>query len=263
MINPRKYGRPPYQVAVIHGGPGAAGEMAPVAKELSDKFGVVEPLQTKDTIGDQVIELWHLLSQSSSLPLTLIGYSWGAWLGILFTVKYPEFVNNLILISSGPFLDQYTKVIHQKRFERLKSTQKREFSKYLQILSSNDKNQMDKALKHIGELAEITDSYEKINDISNNELIFSGSIFKNVSNEASELRKSGKLLELTKSLECKVCAIHGDYDPHPVAGVKILADYIKNFEFILLQQCGHTPWKEKYAKQQFYHLLKTKIMSNN
>ncbi len=165
MINPRKYGRPPYQVAVIHGGPGAAGEMAPVAKELSDKFGVVEPLQTKDTICDQVIELWHLLSQSSSLPLTLIGYSWGAWLGILFTVKYPEFVNNLILISSGPFLDQYTKVIHQKRFERLKSTQKREFSKYLQILSSNDKNQMDKALKHIGELAEITDSYEKINDI--------------------------------------------------------------------------------------------------
>jgi len=35
MENPRKYGNRPYEVALVHGGPGAAGEMAPVAKELS------------------------------------------------------------------------------------------------------------------------------------------------------------------------------------------------------------------------------------
>ena len=263
MINPRIYGNPPYQVAVIHGGPGAAGEMAPVAKELSDKFGVIEPLQTKDTIKEQVTELWQLLSQFSSPPLTLIGYSWGAWLGILFTVKYPNFVKNLVLVSSGPFLDQYTKIIHQKRFERLKPSQKYEFTKSLQIILSNNENQKDNALKRIGELTKITDSYKRISDVADNELFFSGSIFKNISNEASELRKSGKLLELTKSLECKVYAIHGDYDPHPATGVQILTDYIKNFEFILLKQCGHTPWKEIHARQQFYHLLKNKIISNN
>ena len=31
MGKPRKYGASPYAVAVVHGGPGAAGEMKPVA----------------------------------------------------------------------------------------------------------------------------------------------------------------------------------------------------------------------------------------
>ncbi len=45
MHNLIKYGTPPYQIAVIHGGPGAAGEMTPVAQELSIDYGVLEPLQ--------------------------------------------------------------------------------------------------------------------------------------------------------------------------------------------------------------------------
>lgn len=43
MNNLRKYGSEPFTVAVIHGGPGAAGEMAPVAKEISAYRGVLEP----------------------------------------------------------------------------------------------------------------------------------------------------------------------------------------------------------------------------
>ena len=33
MKNLRKYGKPPFNVAVIHGGPGVPGEMAPVARD--------------------------------------------------------------------------------------------------------------------------------------------------------------------------------------------------------------------------------------
>lgn len=35
MTNPRIYGKAPYNIVVIHGGPGA-----PVARELSENFGV-------------------------------------------------------------------------------------------------------------------------------------------------------------------------------------------------------------------------------
>ncbi len=31
----RRHGAPPFTAAVLHGGPGAAGEMAPVAQELA------------------------------------------------------------------------------------------------------------------------------------------------------------------------------------------------------------------------------------
>lgn len=40
----RSYGTAPFEIVVIHGGPGAPGEMAPVARELSGQFGVLEPL---------------------------------------------------------------------------------------------------------------------------------------------------------------------------------------------------------------------------
>ncbi len=54
MKNLRKYGKAPFKVAVIHGGPGAPGEMAPVARELSSVSGVLEPLQTATTIEGQI-----------------------------------------------------------------------------------------------------------------------------------------------------------------------------------------------------------------
>mgnify|MGYP001123742900 CR=1 FL=1 len=46
MENPRRYGDAPYNIVVIHGGPGAPGEMAPVAKDLPLDYGVLEPFQT-------------------------------------------------------------------------------------------------------------------------------------------------------------------------------------------------------------------------
>jgi len=66
MSNPRKYGIPPYSIAVVHGGPGASGEMKPVAEELSMQFGVLEPLQTKDSVVGQVEELRNKLPRTQT-----------------------------------------------------------------------------------------------------------------------------------------------------------------------------------------------------
>ncbi len=57
MKNLRIYGKAPYNVAVIHGGPGAPGEMAPVSRELASGWGVLEPLQTAESLEGQIEEL--------------------------------------------------------------------------------------------------------------------------------------------------------------------------------------------------------------
>ena len=77
--------------------------MAPVARELSNVRGVLEPLQTQNTIGRQVEELNDTLEKHSEPPVTLIGFSWGAWLSFIFASEYPIRVKKLILVSSGPF----------------------------------------------------------------------------------------------------------------------------------------------------------------
>ncbi|NIU02689.1 MAG: alpha/beta hydrolase, partial [Nitrosopumilaceae archaeon] len=77
---------------------------------------------------------------------------------------------------------------------------------------------------------------------------------------AAELRASGELLKLGKLIKCPVVAIHGDYDPHPAAGVqKPLFLTLKDFRFTLLKNCGHKPWIERHARDEFYEILNNEI----
>jgi pimeloyl-ACP methyl ester carboxylesterase len=85
-------------------------------------------------------------------------------------------------------------------------------------------------------------------------------IYQQVWGEAVKLRSSGELLNLGASIQCPVVAIHGDYDPHPAAGVREpLSRVVKDFRFILLGNCGHHPWLERQVKQNFYDALRIEI----
>ena len=84
MKNLRKHGNKPFNAAVVHGGPGAPGEMALVARELSSVTGVLEPLQTATTLEGQVQELKAVLEKNAALPVTLIGFSWGGQCSVSF-----------------------------------------------------------------------------------------------------------------------------------------------------------------------------------
>ena len=73
----RLYGNAPYTVAALHGGPGAAGSVGYLASELSKraKTGVLEPVQSAESIEGQVAELSDLLAEFN--PKVLMGHSWG------------------------------------------------------------------------------------------------------------------------------------------------------------------------------------------
>lgn len=117
--NLRKYGNEPFNVAVIHGGPGAPGGMAPVARELSQICGVLEPLQTANAIEGQILELKDILENNADSPVILIGHSWGAWLSYIFAAQYPQLVKKLILVGSGSFEEKYLSTMKTNRTSRL------------------------------------------------------------------------------------------------------------------------------------------------
>lgn len=71
----RKYSNSPYGVAVLHGGPGAPGYMAPVARELAKTIGVIEPIQTRDSADGQINELIEQLTVHADPPVTMIAGS--------------------------------------------------------------------------------------------------------------------------------------------------------------------------------------------
>jgi len=85
-------------------------------------------------------------------------------------------------------------------------------------------------------------------------------VFQPVWEEACRLRTGGELLEMAARVSCPVLAIHGDYDPHPAAGVQIpLSRIIRDFRFVLLEKCGHHPWQERQARAAFYRLLEKEV----
>ncbi|MCK4265227.1 alpha/beta hydrolase [Candidatus Babeliales bacterium] len=257
--NLRKYGKSPYNVVVLHGGPGASGEMAPVAKELSKMHGILEPLPKKLTIDGQLEELKNILQIEASLPITLIGYSWGAWLAFIFTSQNPSFVKKLILLSSGPFEESYVSSLANTRSRRLTEEDKLKRNDLLKIINSSASMDKSKIFLDLVKYFKKTDSYNPLKD-TNEEIEFNYDVYESIWKEASELRKSGKLLDFGKKIHCPVVAIHGDYDPHPVEGVeKPLSVTLKKFHLILLRNCGHTPWIEKEAKEEFYKVLKREL----
>lgn len=254
MENLRKYGYPPYKVALIHGGPGAAGEMTSVAKEISSNFGVLEPLQTKKTIDLQLTELKEVLEKNIDSPIVLVGYSWGAWLAFIFTAKNPSFVKKLILVSSGPFEAKYAEKIMPTRLSRLSEKEKTELNSLMENLNTKKGKEKDDVFKKAGEIIGKADLYNPISDKEDMEV--QSDIYESIWPAADKLRKTGELLSYAKDINIPVVAIHGDYDPHPSEGVeKPLSQTLENFKFILLPKCGHTPWQEKEARENFFKVL--------
>jgi len=259
MKNIRKYGDAPFNIAVIHGGPGAPGEMAPVAKELSKSYGVLEPLQTKMSIEGQLQELEDTLVKYGNPPIILIGYSWGAMLGFIYTAQNPSLVKKLILISSGVFEDKYAADIMQTRLNRLTEKEQQEVNILSDKLDNPSLKGKSALFARLGEIISRVDSYDPLP--SENEIIeCQYHIYKKVWGEAKSLRKSGELVKLGKKIKSPVVAIHGDFDSHPIDGVKIpLSDVLKDFKFILLEKCGHHPWIERKAKDKFFNILKKEL----
>jgi pimeloyl-ACP methyl ester carboxylesterase len=259
MQNLRKYGNKPFNVAVIHGGPGAPGEMAPVALELSSFRGVLEPLQTATTLEGQVQELKAVLGKKGDLPVTLIGFSWGAMLSFIFTARYPSSVKKLILIGSGAYEENYARNIMSTRLSRLSDGEKAEALSLMDALNDPCIEDKNTPMARLGKLISKADSYDPLPHDSET-LECQYDIYQSVWGQARELRSSGKLLELGKRIQCPVVAIHGDYDPHPPDGIKDpLSSALKDFRFILLEKCGHSPWIERGARDRFYDILKKEV----
>jgi len=257
--NLRFYGNKPYSVAVLHGGPGCPGALAPVARELSSDRGVLEPLQTADTIDGQVFELAAVLRENADLPVILIGWSWGATLGFIFAARNPYLVQKLILVCAAAFEAKYMANIYTDRLLRLSEDARKEVFALEKSIWDSSEEDKSASMARLFELFTKADSFNLLPH-RDEVLEYQLDINISVGLEARKLETGGKFLELGKKIECPVVAIHGDYDTHLPAGVNgPLSRMLKDFRFILLEKCGHEPWYEKYARDKFYEVLRKEI----
>jgi pimeloyl-ACP methyl ester carboxylesterase len=253
-----KHGSAPYRAAALHGGPGAPGSVKGIIDGLKDQVGVLEPIQTKKTIDELVEELKLTLEKEAKKPVTLIGHSWGAMFGVIFTARHPELVSSLILVGSGMF-DGHENTVKRERMSRLTPREQQEFLAAQAAWKRGDKRQLSRML----ELLDKSDDYKPLPskddkveaNAEQNRLVWA---------QAREIRASGELVRLARKIECPVLAIHGSHDPHPAESIEgPLSRVVQDFRFILLDKCGHSPWKEKHARDRFFQILREELGINS
>ncbi len=261
MDNLHAYGTPPYTVAALHGGPGAPGSVAAVARELADEWGVLEPLQTRDSVDGQIEELRDVLAGTAQLPVALVGHSWGAMLGVFFTAHYPWMVRKLILVGSGVFTGEAARGIEATRQARMTPEQQVREAALVAALDDPAVTDKNAVMAQIGALSEAVDGYAPLDDTQHeaDALPASYAIYTRVWSDAAARRARGELLEAAAHITCPVVAIHGDYDPHPAEGIRAPLSVLPDFHWYLLERCGHTPWRERFARDAFYRILREEL----
>lgn len=248
----RLHGKAPYKIVLVHGGPGAIGSLRGFAQELSvlSPIGVVEAIQSKYSIAELIEELYNQINDNCNDKVSLIGHSWGAWLVALFAEKYPELIERIILIGSGPLEDKYVSEIGARRFKNLSEEDGEIFKRLI------DNQATDEDMKKISKVFEKSDNYCLENKDLHRADKTDSQMHNIIWEEAAKLRTNGKLLTSFKQIKSKIVLIQGETDPHPARGITIpLQENGVECETYILEKCGHSPFMEKYAKENFYKIL--------
>ena len=250
----RKHGEAPYRTVVVHGGPGAAGSLEPLAEKLSERGGILEPFQTKTAIPELVSELRTQLEETEP-PVLLIGHSWGAWLTLAVAVRYPETVGELVWIGCPPLEEKYVPQIAARRLQNLTPEEGKRFLGLSEILKENPD---DRLLAELGRLAEKSDGYRP--DPSVKTIRPDAAAYAAIWEQAADWRKRGVWKKALTRLRCPVWVIHGEQDPHPAEGVtEPLRASGAVYRTTLLPRCGHAPFSETEARETFFRLLQAAI----
>ncbi len=253
----RLYGKEPYKVVLVHGGPGAIGSLKGFSDEFSklSKLGVVEAIQSKYSIAELIEELYWQIKNNCTGKVSLIGHSWGAWLVALFAEKYPEQVKNVILVGCGPLEDQYVSEIGSRRLQNISD----EDGTIFQRLISNQAT--DEDMERIPGILDKSDNYCLENREKHRADKADSEMHNKVWSEAARLRTNGELLTSFKNIKSKLYLIQGSLDPQPAKGVTLpFQDNNVPCETYILEKCGHSPFMEKYAKEEFYKILMRAII---
>jgi pimeloyl-ACP methyl ester carboxylesterase len=259
-IEVRRYGAGERTVVVLHGGPGAPGSASGLGRALAPHFQVLEPLQRRSGLVPLTVSR-HVedLSAVAPSPAVLIGWSWGAMLGLSFAARFPERVSDLVLVGCGTY-DLATRTILQQSLDRRLGDEGRRKISALRgrLAAESDKRSRDIILGELGAAYMEVESYDLLEtEPSSENLPPDEAGHTETWNDALRLQQEGIEPGVFRGISARVLMIHGDVDPHPGALTRdFLRQFMPGLEYIQLDRCGHEPWRERHARHRFVEVVR-------
>jgi len=257
VIRFREYGSNGPHVVVLHGGPGAPGCMAPVARRLAACCHVVEPFQrgSEDggslTVAQHVADLREIVQWlAAPAPVLLVGSSWGAMLALAYAADHPDRVAGIALVGCGTF-DPASRLIYRERLEaRLTAGVRARIEQLETDIADPNARLLAKAdlLLPVYSHDLITSDTETIHaDAHANEETWQDML---------RLQEAGVYPAAFGRIVAPVLMLHGSVDPHPGSAIRdSLLPHLPQLVYHEWAACGHYPWLERSVHEEFGELL--------
>ncbi|MBN2113403.1 MAG: alpha/beta hydrolase [Acidimicrobiia bacterium] len=255
----RRYGTAGPIVAVLHGGPGAPGQMAPLARVLTGGFEVLEPLQRRSG-GEPLTVARHVADLAEILPpgTSLVGWSWGAMLALSFAAAHPGGVRSLALVGCGTY-DAAARSAYEAAVASRLGEEGRQRADHLRqaLAAAATDAERDRLLGELGRLLDRAQAWDPLPEEQGEPLWVDARGHAETWDDVLRLQAEGAEPAAFAAITCPALMLHGDQDPHPgPATFALLRRYLPELQYRGFAECGHRPWAERRAREPFLAALR-------
>jgi pimeloyl-ACP methyl ester carboxylesterase len=249
----REYGVGLETVIAVHGGPAAAGDLAPLARTLGERWHVLEPHQRGGsdrplTVATHVQDLDDLIrTRCGGQQPVLVGHSWGAMLALVYAAHHPPIPAALVLVGCGTFSRAARTEFEARRAARLTPADHASIAHITQ--TEKDPN---RRLAERGRVMARAYSYD-VDDGQGDLVVVDAVAHEQTWTDMVRLIDQGAYPAAFAAITCPVLMLHGEADPHPGPRTREdLRPHIPHLEYRELSKCGHSPWLERQAREAFF-----------
>jgi pimeloyl-ACP methyl ester carboxylesterase len=243
-------------VVALHGGPGASHDYLRPQFDLlargrtllyyDQRGGGASPVAREAALGwrAHVADLAAVVrAEARPVPATLIGFSWGGLLALLFAMEHPDLVARLVLIGPAPTYPE-ARASYAAEFERRQAAP--EVAEARAALSRSGLRERDPDTFWRRAFALSVAGYFK--DPARARDLTPFRVGSRAQHAVWESLKGLDLRERVRGVSAETLILHGRHDPVPLAASETLARLLPHGRLVVFEDSGHALYAEETEK---------------
>lgn len=242
-------------IPTLHGGPGASQDyLRPQFDRLATGRTILYYDQRGGGKSDVPREApldWHahvadleaVVHAAATTPVTLMGFSWGGLLALLFAMEHPGLVDRLALVGPAPTFPE-ARAAYNREFERRQAAPEIAAARAALSQSGLRESNPDAFWKQAFALS-VAGYFREPSRASKLTPFRVGA---RAQKAVWESLKGMDLRERLKSVKAETLILHGRHDPVPLSASETLAKILPNAKLVVFEDSGHALYAEETEK---------------